>query len=231
MGATGVFPALEAAVARLDDVVRGLEPQVFDASGAARLVDVFARGERLCAAGKALAARRVDETGAWREDDARSGAHWLAARSGGTVGDAERSLRTACALDELPATQAAFRAGELSTAQASEIAETASGAPGTEADLLATATEASMKVLRDECRRVRAESVADDAVWAARLHASRRLDRWKDPTGSAAATGSCRPRSAHGSTGRSTTRSRCSSAPHARKAGASRAPRTQPTRS
>jgi hypothetical protein len=71
----------------------------------------------------------------------------------------------------------------LSATQASEIAETASCAPDAEAELLATATEASVKVLRDECRRVRAESVADDAAWAARLHASRRLDRWKDPDG------------------------------------------------
>src|SRR5262249_59006290 len=52
-----------------------------------------------------------------------------------------------------------------------------------EADLLATACEASVKVLRDECRRVRAESVADDAAWAARLQSARRLDRWKDADG------------------------------------------------
>jgi hypothetical protein len=121
--------------------------------------------------------------GVWRSEGARSSAHWLAERSGGTVGDAERTLRTARALDELPATDAAFRSGALSTTQASEIAETAAGTPDAEAALLATATESSVKVLRDECRRVRAESVADDAVWAARLVSGRRLDRWKDPDG------------------------------------------------
>src|SRR5262245_60183226 len=161
-----IFAELDAAVARLDAVVRELEPGLVDAVGATRLVDVFARGERLCAAGKALAARRVDECGTWRQDGARSGAHWLAARSGGTVGEAERALRTARALDELPATEAAFRSGVISATQANEIAEAASGSPVAEAELLETACESSVKVLRDECRRVRAASMSDDATWA-----------------------------------------------------------------
>jgi hypothetical protein len=174
---------LAGAVAALDAVLRALEPDRYDAACAARLVELFSRGERLCAAGKALAARRVEETGVWRAEGARSGAHWLAAKSGATVGDAERALRTVRALDALPATEAAFRAGALSATQASEITETAAGAPETEAGLLATASETTVKVLRDECRRRRAESIADDAAWAARLQAGRRLDRWTDPDG------------------------------------------------
>src|SRR5262249_58660522 len=61
--------------------------------------------------------------------------------------------------------------------------EAAAGAPEVGVELLATACDASVKVLRDQCRRVRAESVADDAAWAGRLQASRRLDRWKDADG------------------------------------------------
>src|SRR5688500_10338911 len=179
----GVPATLQAAVACLHDVLQQLEPECYDAAGAARLVELFAKGERLCAAGKAFAARRVEETGVWRAEGARSGAHWLAAKSGGTLGDADRALRTARAIGSLPATEAAFRAGKLSTAQASEIAEVASDAPEREAALLATASEASVKVLRDECRRARAESVASDVEWAAKLQAGRRLDRWKDPDG------------------------------------------------
>jgi len=83
----------------------------------------------------------------------------------------------------LPATEAAFRSGELSSSQASEIADTAVDAPGSEIELIATATSMSMQVLRDECRRVRAHSAVDDATRAARLHAARRLDRWTDPDG------------------------------------------------
>jgi hypothetical protein len=180
---TGVLSTLEEVVARLDVLVGGLEPEVFDAGGAAHLVAGFARAERLASAGKALAARRVEECGTWKAAGFRSGAHWLAAQSGATIGEAERALRTARALESLPSTEAAFRAGALSATQASEIVETACEAPEAEAELLATAGEASVKVLRDECRRVRAESVADDAAWAARLHAGRRLDRWKDPDG------------------------------------------------
>ena len=179
----GALPALDAVATQLDELVRELEPRVFDATNASRLVDLFGRVERLGAAGKALAARRVEECGTWRTEGYRSGAHWLAAKSGATVGEAERALRTARALDALPATEAAFRTGALSTTQASEIADAAQGSPGAEVELLATAGEASVKVLRDECRRVRAEVAADDAAWAARLQASRRLDRWRDPDG------------------------------------------------
>jgi hypothetical protein len=174
---------LEEAVACLDSVLHHLEPACFDAAGASRLVELFAKGERLCAAGKALAARRVEETGAWRVEGARSGAHWLAAKSGSSVGEAERALRTVRSFNSLPATEAAFRSGELSTTQASEITETAVVAPESESELLATAIEASVHVLRDECRRVRAQSAGDDAAWAARLQAARRLDRWTDPDG------------------------------------------------
>ncbi len=174
---------LRDAVVFLERFVAALEPDTHTAAGAADLVDLLGRGERLCAAGKALAARRVEECGAWRRDGFRSGAHWLAARSGTTVGEAEGALRVARTLTDLPATEVAFRSGELSAVQAREIVETAVSDPAAEVSLLATASGASVKVLRDECRRVRAASVADDAAWAARRVAARRLDRWKDPDG------------------------------------------------
>jgi hypothetical protein len=174
---------LDDVVARLEALVGELEPGLVDAAGAARLVECFARAERLCAAGKALAARRVEECGTWRSEGYRSGAHWLAARSGSTVGDAEGVLHVARALPALDATAIAFRAGHLSAAQAREVVDAASVDATSEAALIETAASASMKVLRDECRRVRATSVVDDAAWAAKQQIGRRLDRWTDPEG------------------------------------------------
>ena len=58
----------------------------------------------MCAAMKALMARRVDETGVWREGGHRSAAHWVAEATGETVGAAARTLETARALDALPKT-------------------------------------------------------------------------------------------------------------------------------
>lgn len=177
------FEILDDVLAHLETLLAALEPKVFDATGAARLVERFTRGERLCAAGKGLAARRVEECGTWKREGFRSSAHWLADQSGVTVGAAEQALRTARALDELPATEAAFRAGELSEVQAAEISGAALGDPGSEAALLDAAGSSSVNALRGECRQVRAASVTDDQEWARAQHAARRLDRWTDDLG------------------------------------------------
>jgi len=178
-----VFDRLRNAVGDLESVSRALDPSCLDGGTAAALVEVAARGERICAAIKALGARRVEETNAWREGGHRSAAHWVAETTGETVGAAGRTLETARALDQLPETDAAFRAGQLSEVQAAEITSAAGSDPTAEADLLASAAETSVKGLRDRCREVRAGAEADDAAWARRLHVQRRAHEWTDPDG------------------------------------------------
>jgi hypothetical protein len=178
-----VFAQTSRAVETLEMESRDLEPGVLDGRDAVRLLEVVARGERLCAAMKARLARRVDETRVWRDGGHRSAAHFVAETTGTTVGAASRTLETARALDELPATEAAFRAGELSETQAAEITSAAGADPAAEAGLLATAVEQSVKGLRDRCRQVRAGAEADDRAWARRLHDTRRAHRWPDPDG------------------------------------------------
>jgi hypothetical protein len=151
-------------------VARGLEPGCLDGQGAAALFEVVTEGERVCAAMKALLARRVDETKVWREGGHRSAAHWVAEATGETVGAASRTLETARALDALPATADAFRAGRLSETQAAEITSTAAADPGAESELLETASSTSVKGLRDHGRQVRAGAEADDQARARRLH-------------------------------------------------------------
>ena len=68
----------------LREAVAGLEPETLPAEAAAGLVDTFATIEKLGAAGKALAARRVAASNLWRGAGERSAAHWLA--PGGLVG-------------------------------------------------------------------------------------------------------------------------------------------------
>ncbi len=178
-----MFDRLRNAVGDLESVSRALDPSCLDGGTAAALVEVAARGERICAAIKALGARRVEETNAWREGGHRSAAHWVAETTGETVGAAGRTLETARALDQLPETDAAFRAGQLSEVQAAEITSAAGSDPTAEADLLASAAETSVKGLRDRCREVRAGAEADDAAWARRLHVQRRAHEWTDPDG------------------------------------------------
>lgn len=178
---SGSVERLRDAVTVLERVVAELEPGALDAATAETLVDTFTRGERICGAGRALAARRAEDAGVWRRDGHRSGAHWLAATTGVTVGNAVASLETARALDQLPATSAAYRSGALSATQAHEISSVARDDPGCEEHLLAIAERSSLKDLRDHCRTAR--TAVDDAAVARHLHASRYVHRWTDRDG------------------------------------------------
>jgi uncharacterized protein DUF222 len=178
-----VFGKVRSAVDALEAAARELEPWRLDGPDAAALVELAARGERICASIKSLGARRVEESNVWREAGHRSAAHWVADATGETVGAAARTLETARALEQLPDTDAAFRAGNLSETQASEITATAVADPSAEAALLETAASTTVKGLRDRCREVRAGAEPDDRAWARRLHETRRAHKWHDPDG------------------------------------------------
>jgi Domain of unknown function (DUF222)/HNH endonuclease len=167
----------------LEQISQELVPCALDGGRAAEVFEDAARAERLCTSIKSRLARRVEETKVWRAGGHRSAAHWVAETTGETVGSAERALETARALEELPETDAAFRAGELSVTQAAEIAGAADANPNAEAELLATASTTSVKGLRDKCRQVRAGAEEDDRAWARRLHVERRAHEWTDPDG------------------------------------------------
>ena len=115
---------------------------------------MFATIEKLAGAGKALAARRVADSNLWRGAGERSAAHWLARRSGTSIGNAMATIETAARLDELPAVDAAVRSGELSAVQANEIASAAAADPGAAAELVAVARDNGVAGLRDKCQRV-----------------------------------------------------------------------------
>jgi hypothetical protein len=178
-----VFDEARSAVDTLKAVARKLDPLCVDGGGASVLFEVVTEGERVCAAMKALLARRIDETKVWRQAGHRDAAHWLAEAAGETVGVAARTLETARALDRLPDTDAAFRAGQLSQVQAAEIASAAGADPEAETGLLETAAATSVRGLRDRCRQVRAGAEEDDRAWARRLHEARRAHGWTDPDG------------------------------------------------
>ncbi|MGH9036678.1 MAG: DUF222 domain-containing protein, partial [Acidimicrobiia bacterium] len=108
---------IEGLVELLGLALAELRPECLGGADAGRLVDLLARAESMCAAGKALVARRVEETNAWRREGFKSAAHWVAAHTGESVGQAVNTLETARRLEDLPATTEAFRAGTLSETQ------------------------------------------------------------------------------------------------------------------
>jgi hypothetical protein len=167
----------------LEQISQELIPGSFDAQRAVELFNDAARAERLCAAIKARLARRIEETKVWRDSGYRSAAHWVAEATGATVGAAARTLETARALEHLPETDAAFRAGQLSDVQAAEITSAAAADPFAEAELLAAAGTTTVKGLRDRAREVRAGAEDDDKAWARRMHVWRKAHEWTDPDG------------------------------------------------
>lgn len=163
----------------IESFVAGFDFDVLHGEDAKRLVGVFARGQRLCGAGKALAARRVAATGAHHGDGEKSMARWLAAQSGTSTGDAERQLRTAEQLEALPATAGAYRSGELSDEQAEHVASAATADPSSEGRLLASARSDPVARLARKAREAKAAAAGDRALAERdRIHQSRFLRTW-----------------------------------------------------
>ncbi len=178
-----MFPLVLAAIKLLRKAVASLEPRTFRGDAAARLLKLFVEAERLAAAGKALMARRVEETRVWRCDGHRSAASWLAAAAGSSVGSAVGTLETARRLEKLPAIAEAQREGRLSETQAREVAAAAAVDPNAEDALLGAAQHEPISALRQRCQRLKASAADDEAARHRAVHDSRRLRHWSDPDG------------------------------------------------
>jgi hypothetical protein len=174
---------IERAERLLADIASELEAGVFDVAGAKELVDRATRCGRYSSVIVGLGARRVEQAVVWKRSGHRTAAGWLAEATGTTVGAATRTLETARRLEDLPETADAFRAGELSEAQACEVAAAASRDPAAEHLLLeAVRGSKSFRGVRDACREVTVRA-DDDRARACWLHEQRRASWWTDANG------------------------------------------------
>src|ERR671910_1774011 len=126
------------------------DPARIPAHDAACVVEDAAAIKNMAATVKSLAAARVAETALWKRDGDRSAAHQLARKTGTTVGQAREALDAARRLQDLPATSAAARRGELSAQPVAVITDAAAADPDAEARLLEQSRGASLGELRDE---------------------------------------------------------------------------------
>jgi uncharacterized protein DUF222 len=175
-----MFASVQRVREHLAQVVDELDPHVFDANGAVRMLDEFAAIERLAVAGKTLMAGRVEDSNAWRREGDRSAAHFVARRTRSTIGDAVGLLQTAERLSECAATEGALRAGEVSVAQAREITAAAVVDPSMEPELLDTAANDGLAVLRDRCRQVKAAACTDDVERYEQVRRARHFRNWTE---------------------------------------------------
>ena len=165
--------------------VAALDTDVIDGSLAKQLVATFAEIERVAAAGKALAMRRVVSSGAWSTNGAASPAVWLANVAGTSIGAAHETLMIARSVDMLPETNAALRGGKLSVAQATEVVRAAAKDPGSEQRLLESAHRDGLTSVKRESARVIAamRDKDDQAAVAKRQRALRSLHFFRDAEG------------------------------------------------
>lgn len=176
------YDPLAIAVATIRKHVRELDVEALEPARAEELVGVFTEVERLGAAGKALCAQRVATSGRWQQSGERSASDWLAKKTGTSVGAARGALDTAERLADAPATNDAFRSGQLSAAQAEAIASAASADPDAEQRLLDLAAAQPLTKLRDECARVKA-AATDMEERQREIHRRRSFRAWTDADG------------------------------------------------
>ena len=170
-------------LAAMRDLVGRLAPEAVPLPDAPIMWQAFDGIERLAASAKTLLAARVDESRVWQRAGDRSAPEYLARRSGGSLGAARTSLETSRRVRTLPQTRSAMQRGELSRAQADEIAGVASADPGAERSLLDSVAGSSLTELRERCARTRAAADPDRDATQRRLHQDRRLRRWTDAEG------------------------------------------------
>ncbi len=171
------------AVEALRQALADCDPASLSGAEAVELVETLAGVEKMCAATRARAAARVEESGAYRARGHRSGAQWLAKTMGTSPGQASAAIETAKAVEGLAATREAFLAGRISEAQAAEVAKAATVDPSAEDDLLHAAAQADWRSLKDRARRVRLEAEVDREALHERQHRARELHHWIDDDG------------------------------------------------
>ena len=121
-------------------------------------------------------------SGRWKAEGSKSPEDWLAGKTGSSTGKARSQLETGKNLRKAPGTQESFLNGEISAEQADTIADAVEANPAAEDDLLDQAKRDSLKNLKDEAARRKAE-VEDIEERERRLHRKRYVRQWTDKEG------------------------------------------------
>jgi hypothetical protein len=167
--------------------VAHFEPGRYSGEDAAVLVERFARGEHLCATGKALSAKRAAEAELFRREGSRSAAEWLAGKTGESLAGAAGSLRLADQMEHHPGLDDALRRGELSQSRAHKVADVLQLDPHSEDELVEAAKDRNEtnRQLADRCLRAKAKARSAEESHAAyeRIRAARYLRHYTDRDG------------------------------------------------
>ena len=176
-----VFEQLDGVNDVLAKLAANFDADLLTGKQAARVVCAAADVERFASALKTLAMRRVDESGVWRTDGARTPAGWLADKTGASFGEAIGTVTLGEQLEQLPQVADAARRGQLSPVKTKMVADAAAKDPASESHLVGVARQGSMTALRKECAAATQRAAGPDAM--AKVHARRHFRDWNDPDG------------------------------------------------
>ncbi|AKL73931.1 protein of unknown function DUF222/HNH endonuclease [Actinobacteria bacterium IMCC26256] len=178
-----MFDRLDQLTTELEACFASMEVDCFDGARAARLVSCGERVRRLGDAIRTIGVGQVERTNGWKGQGAKTISEWFAIEADCPQHEAQSVVVLAGQLQHLPVTQAALRSGELSGAQAVEVARGAIVAPNTETQLLNLSKHVTVRDLRDASSRVVA-AATDEAARHRQVHKSRFLKSWTDIDGS-----------------------------------------------
>src|SRR5436190_382844 len=136
MGNTLLLERLDGIGDDLAKLAANFDAGLLSGRQAQRVVCAAADIERYALVLKTLAMRRVDATGAWRNDGARSPQRWLANTTGASLGEAHGTVALGEQLEALSEVSDAARRGQLSPVQTKLIAGAAAKDPASEARLV-----------------------------------------------------------------------------------------------
>src|SRR5947209_5316698 len=172
--------------------IRRIDADILSTDDCASLVPQLAQLSKACDAAKARLAAKAAAGYAHRREGFADAADWLAMASGTNSTDARRAIEAAEQMKNCPLTDQAWRTGQISAAQASEIAQTEAARPGSEAKLLPLAQEQPLRALREQARHERL-TAADPAELRGKQHKARHLKRWQDDLGMTCISGAFVP--------------------------------------
>ena len=126
---------------------------------------------------------RVDQARPGGPEGKRSTADWDAEQTGTTAGAAKEKLDTSKRLRDQPGVDEALAKGELSGEQANAVSDAAGADPSAEDRLLDEARSRSVKDLRKECTKVKANAHPDPEARRRDIHRRRHLRTFPDGDG------------------------------------------------
>ena len=161
---------MDEAIRQIEKSNIDLEPEVMDAPAVRELLSRYAKAEKLVSYGKTMLAAKLDD------------AAEVARTTGVSVGKAKATVDTGNSLKGADEVREAFKSGEISVDQASEIATAENASPGSSTELLKLAQEESFQTLREKSRKVVLEAEQHRGL-AERQHHARRARSYRDELG------------------------------------------------